>query len=317
MARKRRIHYPGAIYHVMLRGNAKQTIFHGSAEYRYFEKILEQGLDDHSVILHAYCWMKNHVHMALQVTDKPLSKLMQSLSQRYTRWFNKKYDQVGHLFQGRYKAILVDEHGYLRELIRYIHLNPVRANLVMDPADYLFSSHRAYAGNVQHPSWLMVDQGLGQFGITESTARAAYLHFMGLTPEDSMMDQLRHGNKEGRILGNKNFINNVLKHNNETILKEVTIDQLVDTVSNVYKISALEMTSASRARCPAEARAMTVLIGMDYCGYLLSEIAHYFNRNIGPMSRQVKALRIRITTDRLLSDRIENIKDKITTISQA
>ena len=108
MARKPRIHYPGAIYHVMLRGNAKQTIFHNDEEYRYFENILAEGLEQYSLILHAYCWMKNHVHMALQVTDKPLSKLMQTMSQRYTRWFNKKYDRVGHLFQGRYKAILVD-----------------------------------------------------------------------------------------------------------------------------------------------------------------------------------------------------------------
>ena len=82
MARKPRIHYPGAIYHVMLRGNAKQAIFHKDEEYRYFENILAQGLERNSVRLHAYCWMKNHVHMALQVKDKPLSKLMQNIAQR-------------------------------------------------------------------------------------------------------------------------------------------------------------------------------------------------------------------------------------------
>ena len=95
MARKPRIHYPGAIYHVMLRGNAKQPIFHKDEEYRYFENILAEGLEQFSFELHAYCWMKNHVHMALRVEDKPLSKLMQNISQRYTYWVNKRHDRVG------------------------------------------------------------------------------------------------------------------------------------------------------------------------------------------------------------------------------
>jgi len=317
MARKPRIHYPGAIYHVMLRGNAKQTIFHGDEEYRYFEDILAEGLEQYSLTLHAYCWMKNHVHMALQVEDKPLSKLMQNLSQRYTHWFNKRYDRVGHLFQGRYKAILVDKDAYLLELIRYIHLNPVRAGMVSDPIDYPLSSHAAYIGHVQPPSWLTVDWGLGQFGETESAARVAYLHFMGQTTEEKLLEQLRHGSKEGRILGSENFIKDVLTQNGETVLAEVTIEQLVDVVAHAYQISPLEMTSASRSRYLVEARAMATLIGMDYCDYSLSDFAQYFNRNMPSMSKRVKAIRTHLTKDRLMHEKMEHIKEQITTIRKA
>ncbi len=317
MARKPRIHYHGAIYHVMLRGNAKQAIFHTDEEYRYFEDILEQALDQYSLVLHAYCWMKNHVHMALQVKDKPLSKLMQNISQRYTHRFNKRHDRVGHLFQGRYKAILVDKDAYLLELIRYIHLNPVRANFVTDPIDYPLSSHAAYTGQIQSPPWLSVDQGLGQFGKTKSAAQASYLHFMGQTTEEELLEQLRHGSKEGRILGNENFVKDVLKQNSEKVFAKVTIEQLVDITAHVYKVSSLEMTSASRARYLVEARAITTLIGMDHCDYLLSDFAQYFNRNMPSMSKLVKTIRTRLTKNRSMYERMKHIKNQITTIRKA
>ncbi|SMC42134.1 REP element-mobilizing transposase RayT [Desulfocicer vacuolatum DSM 3385] len=317
MARKPRIHYPGAIYHVMIRGNAKQPIFHGDEEYRYFEDILAQGLEQHSLILHAYCWMKNHVHMALQVTDKPLSKLMQNISQRYTYWFNKRYDRVGHLFQGRYKAILVDKDAYFTELIRYIHLNPVRSNLVSDPIDYPLSSHAAYTGRVKSPGWLTVDKGLGQFGKTEIAAQAAYLHFMGQTTEKELLEQLRHGTGQGRILGSEDFIKGALKQNKEKISTKITIEQIVDVVAKVYQVSPMELTSASRARHPAEARAVIALIGMDCFDFLLSDFAHYFNRNMPSMSRLVKDVRTRLTKNRSMHEKIECIKKRITAISEA
>ena len=272
----------------MLRGNAKQTIFYGDEEYRYFEDILAQGLEKYSLMLHAYCWMENHVHMALQVTDKPLSKLMQNISQRYTYWHNKRHDRVGHLFQGRYKAILVEKDAYLSELVRYIHLNPVRANLVSDPIDYPLSSHAAYVGCVKSPCWLSVDQGLGHFGKTKSSAQAAYLHFMGQITEEELLEQLRHGTKQGRILGNEDFIKGALKQNKEKVSAQITIEQIVDVVAQVYQVSSREMTSASRARNLAEARAMTAMIGMDHCDYLLSNFALYFNRNMPSMSKLVR-----------------------------
>jgi putative transposase len=318
MARKSRIHYPGALYHVMLRGNARQTVFHQDVECRYFEEILARGLDQYAIVLHAYCWMKNHVHMALQVREEPLSKLMQNISQRYTWWFNKRHDRVGHVFQGRYKAVLVDKDAYLKELIRYIHLNPVRAGMVTDPLDYPRSSHAAYAGRIRPPGWLTIDRGLGQFGTTEPDARAVYLHFMGQTTGEELLDKLRHGScTEGRILGNENFIQAALGRKNETVQAQIGIEPLVALVARVYQVPTREMTSASRARQLTQARAMATLIGVDHCGYLVSDLARYFNRDVPGLSRQVKALRARLEKNQSLLEKAAHIQEQITTITQA
>jgi REP element-mobilizing transposase RayT len=109
MARKPRLHYPGAFYHVILRGNFRQDTFLVE-RYRYR--------------IHAFCLMSNHVHLAIQVGVVPLSRIMQNFCFRYTRWLNQQQERVGHLFQGRYKAVLLDADSYLLELTRYIHLNP-------------------------------------------------------------------------------------------------------------------------------------------------------------------------------------------------
>ncbi len=312
MARKPRIHYAGAMYHVMLRGNAGQTVFHENAEYRFFEEILAQGLAQNEIALHAYCWMVNHVHMALQVRETPLSKLMQNISQRYTHWFNKRHDRAGHVFQGRYKAVLVDRDAYLRELIRYIHLNPVRAKLTDDPLAYPLSSHAAYAGKIRPPDWLNIDQGLAYFGRTESDARAAYLHFMGQSTEDAVLEKLRHGSSpKARILGSENFIQAALSPKHEPEHMQIPIDSLVDAVARVYQVSSREMTSASRARLLAEARAMAALVGIEHGGHRLTDLARYLNRDVPTMSKQVKALRTRLKQNQSLQDKMAYIHTRI------
>jgi len=292
MARKPRIHYSGALYHVMLRGNAKQTIFTEAVECQQFEKILAQGLEVHQVKLHAYCWMKNHVHLALQVTETPLSKLMQSLSQRYTVWFNHRHERVGHLFQGRYKDILVDSDQYLLELIRYIHLNPVRANLVADPANYPYSSHRAYSDLVAAPPWLTLDWGQSQF--------EDYLEFMGGTVKEEMEQQLRNGNEAGRILGGERFVQELaVKTGNNHNKRSLTPEELVEVVAEVFKLEAWEITGPSRARDLAEARATVAWLGMDECNLTLTEISKYLHRDLPTMSKQVKNLRNRPPSQKL------------------
>ena len=312
MARKPRIHYPGALYHVMLRGNAKQTIFTEAAEYRQFEKILAESLEAHHVKLHAYCWMRNHVHLALQVDNIPLSKLMQTLSQRYTAWFNRHHDRVGHLFQGRYKAILVDSDQYLLELIRYIHLNPVRAGLVSDPAIYPHSSHRAYSGAMAPSPWLTLEWGLSQFGREENAARNSYLEFMGRPVKEEMTRQLSNGNESGGILGGERFIRRLTRklennHKNESL----TPKGVVEVVAEVLGLQVWEMSGASRARDLAEARAIAALVGIE-CGALtLTEMSNYFQRDLPTMSRQLKALRGKIAKSPTLQSKICSIVKRL------
>ncbi|MDQ6998682.1 MAG: transposase, partial [Mariprofundus sp.] len=117
-------------YHVMLRGNGGIPIFENDEQRTHFCLLLQEGVVRYGHRVHAFCLMDNHVHLVIQVGTIDLSKIMQNVSFRYTRWFNARHKRIGHLFQGRFKAILVDEENYLLELVRYTHLNPVRAGLV-------------------------------------------------------------------------------------------------------------------------------------------------------------------------------------------
>jgi REP element-mobilizing transposase RayT len=162
MARKPRIHYPGAVYHVILRGDAGQDLFSQDKDRDRFYRLLDEGQQKYGYRIHAFCLMRNHVHLALQVGEISLFRIMQNLSQRYTVWMNRQQGRTGHLFQGRYKAILLDADAYLLELLRYIHLNPVRAGIMKLPEGYAWSSHRAYLGQEKIP-WLTTDWTLAQF----------------------------------------------------------------------------------------------------------------------------------------------------------
>ena len=162
MPRKPRLHYPGACYHVILRGNSGQDIFIDKKDRSKFLFLLQEGIEKFKHRIHAYCLMTNHIHLAVQVGDIPLSRIIQNVSFRYTRYFNRRKNQVGHLFQGRYKAILIDVDSYLLKLVRYIHNNPVRAGMVKSPGQYSWSSHGAYLGRASIP-WLITDWILSQF----------------------------------------------------------------------------------------------------------------------------------------------------------
>ncbi|MEE9122545.1 MAG: transposase, partial [Syntrophobacteria bacterium] len=141
MARRPRVHFPGAFYHVIARGNRGQEIFLDKQDYQLYLSFLREYKERYQVLLYAYTLMPNHVHLLIEVSESPLSRLMQSLQFRYTRNFNIKYKKWGHLFQGRYKAILCQKDSYFLELSAYIHLNAVRAGLVKDPAEYQWSSY--------------------------------------------------------------------------------------------------------------------------------------------------------------------------------
>ena len=144
MPRRVRLHLEGAFYHVMARGNRKQQVFHEVSDYSNYLDLMHKYSQRFGVEVHGYALMPNHVHMLLRVGQIPLYKFMQGLQQSYTQYFNKKNKLVGHVFQGRYKDIFVDQDEYLLELIRYIHLNPVKDGLASNPLDYRWSSHRAY-----------------------------------------------------------------------------------------------------------------------------------------------------------------------------
>ena len=147
MPRSPRLFVPGLLYHVFSRGNNKQTIFTNHSDFQRFSQNITRFHKHLDFKLYAYCLLPNHFHLLIESPLTPISKIMQTILTSYTMYFNKRYDSVGHLFQGRFKSIIVDKDEYLLQVSRYIHLNPVKAGLTSDPMEYPWSSYRLYWDN--------------------------------------------------------------------------------------------------------------------------------------------------------------------------
>jgi putative transposase len=282
MARKPRLHYTGAVYHVMVRGNGGQNIFADDEDRCRFYLLLQEGVAKFGHRIHAFCLMGNHVHLAVQVGEKPLSRIMQTLCFRYTQWVNSRQKKVGHLFQGRYKAIVVDADAYLAELVRYIHLNPVRAKLVKEPGKYPWSGHRAYMGQETLP-WLTTEWVLSQFGSRTKTARSRYGEFVQHGSKEGFRQEF-HGGTEGRILGDDSFVEKVYEKAEQGEKKSVTLDEIIRRVGKEYGLTEEEMVARGRQRHPAEARGMIAYLVREVNGLSLTELGRRMKRDVSTLS---------------------------------
>lgn len=199
-----RIEYPGAFYHVIARGNGKANIYSDTEDRAKFIELYSKSLNRYNIKCYSFCLMSNHYHLLLETPDANLSDGMHQLNAEYAQYYNRRHDRSGHLFQGRYKAIVVQRDPYLLELCRYIVLNPVRAGLVEDPIQYKWSSYRTTIGATDRFSDLLeVDWVLDRFGSNKFSARREYTKFVmqgvdSKTIEDSVKADL--------ILGDKGFI---------------------------------------------------------------------------------------------------------------
>lgn len=144
MTRPLRIEYEGAFYHITSRGNERKRIFYSKSDYEKFKSYLRNGVEKFAFRLHSYVLMSNHYHLLIETLKANLSKILHYINTSYSNYFNIKENRIGHLFQGRYHAILIDSENYLLEVSRYLHLNPVRANVVKKPEDYPYSSYNSY-----------------------------------------------------------------------------------------------------------------------------------------------------------------------------
>lgn len=174
MARPIRIEFEGGFYHVTSRGNARQDIFADAEDYRTFLIILADGVERYRWLLHTYCLMDNHYHLLIETPQANLSRGMRQLNGVYTQKYNRRHDRVGHLFQGPYKALIVEKDAYLLELSRYIASNPVRAKMVSSLEDWSWSSYGATAGMKPQESFLHTDRLLGLFSPSKVQARGLY-----------------------------------------------------------------------------------------------------------------------------------------------
>jgi putative transposase len=207
MARPLRIEYPGAYYHVTSRGNEQKAIFKDDSDRQKFLDIVGRAVEEFSLRLHGYVLMSNHYHLLIETPKGGLNRALRYVNGVYTQSYNRRHRRVGHLFQGRYKAILVDKDSYLLELSRYIHLNPWRMKNSQDPFGYHWSSLGAYIGSGSRPSWLTVDEVLSHFGKWGSKK------YWGFVAE-GMKEGVRTPWEEVRgqaVLGSEEFVEEIAK----------------------------------------------------------------------------------------------------------
>ena len=204
MARTTRIEFEGAFYHVISRGNQKQKIFRSDADYSRYLELLVRYKDRYGFRLYAYVLMGNHIHLLVETGPAPLSKILQGIAQSYTLYFNRKYGTSGHLFQGRYKAILCDRDEYLLTLVKYTHLNPLRAKIADRLDAYPWSSHPAYLKRASEGD--LIDPGfvLALFAKGRANAVRRYAAFM--TDGTAVDKEEIYRTIDQRVLGDEQFV---------------------------------------------------------------------------------------------------------------
>ncbi len=289
MPRKSRLHVPGAHYHVTLRGNHRQDIFFEPADRDRFEGILVPVIQRFEARVHAYCWMTNHVHALIQISGKPLGSLIQRIASQYARQVQKRFSTTGHLFERRYHAVIVDADEYLLELVRYIHLNPVRATMVESADQYPWSSHHAYCGNRQ-VSWLHTDFVLSMFHAERSRAHAAYSMFIrsevgsGQGSPAPLDECNRH---DHRILGSDDFVRRIHTAAWRPRSRK-SLDELMNEAVQRFGISRAQLASPGRARAPAKARAWVAHQAVSLKITSLAQVAAAFCRDESTLRESVE-----------------------------
>lgn len=216
MARPLRIEFPGAIYHVTARGDRREDIFVDDADRACLLNVLALGLTRFDAVSLAYCLMGNHYHFVLQTHSGQLSQLMRHVNGVYTQCFNRRHGKVGHLFQGRFKAVLVDKDAYLLEVCRYVELNPVRAKMVAGPGDWPWSSFRAHTAAAPVPPWLDTPalQGflLGRDIKTSADRRKAATAYANWVHAGRGLDLWTVGLNRQVFLGDDDFVQDMQNH---------------------------------------------------------------------------------------------------------
>jgi REP element-mobilizing transposase RayT len=314
MARRPRLHYDGAFYHVTLRGNHQQDIFHCDGDRRLLERYVAEALAATRVRIHAYCWMSNHIHLLAQVADVRLGEFMQRVGTRYARAVQARVETTGHLFQGRHFAMLVDADAYFLELLRYIHLNPVRAKVVADPAAYRWSSHRVYLG-LDERRWVESEFGLRMFGAEASRARGHYAEFVAQkigAPRDPSLYAGHEG--EPQVLGDAAFVERAraaaesartsagtagrvgrasatdgaavaVTFGGSPAPRPASLEEIVAAVCRECGVTLKQLLTPSQERALSKARGLIVARAKDTGVASISEVARLLNRSVSAVAR--------------------------------
>lgn len=307
MARKPRIHYHSAVYHVILRGNAGAPIFFSDQDRYRLYLIFQYAVEKFGCRVHAFCLMKNHIHLVVQTGDIPLSRIMQNISLRFTKWINYTQSRTGHLFQGRYKALLIDADAYLLELVRYIHLNPVRAGIVAAVDEYPWSGHKAYLGKELLP-WFTTGYVLSMLSPDAEQARKAYDLFAHDGIGEGKRNEFHSGTCEGRILGTDSFADEILSMVDQQGEQEYSLSEVIATVCAHFHISEEMLAAAGKARPMTEARAVAAAIVQTDPHLRLTELAKLLRRDISALGKAAQRITADINSCHLVSELADSMR---------
>ena len=295
MARKPRIEVPGGLYHIISRGNNRRKIFCSHDDYLKFTSMVAQQKAKLHFYIYAYCLMPNHAHLLIERQDDKISRIMQGLLTGYSQYFNRKYKKIGHLFQGRFKAILCRTDRYLGELVRYIHLNPVRAKMVNRPEDYEYSGHRAY---IDRDTSGLVDTEpvLRHFGGTKARAIETYQRFVAAgVGEPSQAEYYRAS--EGQLLGSDEFLKKI-KHRvgdhraAPKTIERTSIEDLLSAAAKARGLSRQELCSKSKNRATVAMRDAVIILGRER-GISNRELAQALGIDGSSVTKRVDVARMR------------------------
>jgi REP element-mobilizing transposase RayT len=308
MARPLRIEYPGAFYHITSRGNERKNIFKNEYDFKKFLEYLEAANKRYRAVIHSYCLMSNHYHLLIETPLGNLSQIVRHINGSYTTYFNTKRQRAGHLFQGRYKAILIEADEYAGELSRYIHLNPVRAGIANNPEEYRWSSYQNYIGK-KSDKWLTTDFILGYFGGKGSTAFKKYGSFVKSLINREYDSPLKD-TVSSTILGGADFIKEIKdkylsgKEADRDIpalreLKKVLIEDIIKEVEAVFKGKHSLSKKAALYLCH------------KYSGRTLKEIGDYFGIGESGVSQSSRRFSKELEANKKLSKKVNSICKKL------
>jgi putative transposase len=306
MARPPRLHFPGAVYHVTARGNEQRPIFRDDLDRREYLDRIAHYRDRFRFQLIAYCLMTNHVHLAVRAGAVPLSRVMAGLQSSYTQWFNRRHARVGHLFQGRYKAFLVQEDRYLLALIRYIHLNPVAAGVVDDVSKYAWSSDRYFRGG-GGPPWLDIDAALPTLASSRRLAVRRYIELVDPSALHPSYEEL--GAIEQVVKGDESFALARFEAAKqlEPPLRGLSEDRLIEVVARARGLSKAELTACPQGGSIALARCLAVYVARQTSRISVRRLARRFRRVDSAFVRPIARLEKRLETDVSLRDQVDRI----------
>lgn len=313
MARQLRIEYEGAFYHVTSRGNQRERIFWDDRDREEFKKILNRTKERYGYLLHAYVLMDNHYHLVVETVYANLKQVMQNINTSYTVFVNRRYGRVGHLFQGRYKAFLVDKESYLLELGRYVHLNPVRAGVVKSPRDYRWSSYREYIDGDRGKAITDTEDTLSFFSKRRGVAARRYQEFVkeGMKRESPLV------NAVGSILGDEPFREKVIRYlkgiPDRAEIPEIKkfetkygVEEILRSVAEYYGVRVSELLK--RGRATSRQRKMALYLCKVLSGKKNGEVGEVFGVTIQAVTNVVREVEKIRERGKELSKEIAQIK---------